>query len=210
MATDAFPGVITDSAALEAVYGAPDAPVMAKEIDHLDAHCRAFIARSPFVAIAAADANGIVDVSPRGGPAGFVRVLDDRRLLIPDAAGNRRVEILHRIVEGGRVGLLFVIPGLPETLRLRGRAVVTDDPDLLSGLDTGGKPARLAIGVSVDVAFLHCAKAFTRSGLWKPDTWTGREGIAKPARIWADHIGMGGVDERAVQELVDDDYANNV
>lgn len=208
--TDGFRDVISDVDALEAVYGAPDAPVQAKEIDHLDEHCRAFIGRSPFVAIAAADQDGLVDVSPRGGPAGFVRVLDDRRLLIPDAAGNRRVEILHRIVEGGRVGLLFVVPGMPESLRLRGHAVVTSDPDLLADLDTGGKPARMAIGVTVDVAFLHCAKAFMRSGLWKPETWTGREGIAKPARIWADHIAMGDVDERAVQELVDDDYANNL
>ncbi len=210
MSTDRFPGVISDAAALEGVYGAPDAPVIAKELDHLDGHCRAFIARSPFVAIAAADAQGVVDVSPRGGPAGFVHVLDDHRLLIPDAAGNRRVEILHRIVDGGGVGLLFVIPGLAETLRLRGRAVVTDDPDLLAALDTGGKPARLAIGVDVNAAFLHCAKAFNRSGLWKPDTWTGREGLASPAQIWADHIDQSGIDERVVQELLDDDYVNNV
>lgn len=202
--------MIDDVDALGAVYGPPMDAVVAKEIDHLDAHCRDFIARSPFVAVAAADADGLVDVSPRGGPTGFVRVLDERRLVIPDASGNRRVEILRRIVEGGRVGLLFVIPGLPETLRLRGSAVVTADPELLDGLETGGKAATLGIGVTVDAAFIHCAKAFMRSGLWKPETWSGRDGLATPARILADHVGMEGLDETVVQGVLDDDYAHGL
>ncbi len=205
-----FRDVLTDVAALEAVYGPPSDPVVAKDIDRLDQHCRDFIARSPFVALAAAGADGLVDVSPRGGPAGFVRVLDDHRLVIPDAAGNRRVELLHRIVSGGRVGLLFVIPGLAETLRIRGSAVVTADRDLLAGLETGGRDATLGIGVTVDAAFLHCAKAFMRSGLWNADTWSGRDGLATPARMLADHIAMADLDERAVQAVLDDDYVNGL
>lgn len=206
----AFPAPIADVSELEAVYGPPMDAVVAKEIDHLDEHCRAFIARSPFVALAAADASGLTDVSPRGGPAGFVRVLDERRLLIPDASGNRRVEILHRIVEGGRVGLLFVIPGLAETLRVRGSAVVTRDTALLEGIETGGRPAELGIGVTVDAAFIHCAKAFIRSGLWKPETWTGREGLATPATMLADHIAMEGFGDDVVQGFLDEDYVSGL
>ena len=180
---DAFPDVITTSAELDAVYGPPAELVQNKAIDHLDEHCRAIIALSPFVAFAAADADGLTDVSPRGGPPGFVRVLDDRRLLIPDASGNRTCDILHRIVEGGRVGMLFMIPGVSETLRIRGTACVTRDPALLDGLETGGKPARLGIGVTVETAFLHCAKAFIRSGLWQPDAWPDASRLARPAQI---------------------------
>jgi len=167
MDTQAIPGVITDVAELEAVYGPPVEAVQQKAIDHLDQHCRRIIALSPFVALAAADRDGLTDVSPRGGPPGFVRVLDERRLVIPDATGNRTCDILHRVVTGGRVGLLFVVPGVAETLRIRGSACVTRDPGLLEGLETGGKPARLAIVVDVQEVFLHCAKAFIRSKLWE-------------------------------------------
>lgn len=210
MDTSAFPDTITAIDELEAVYGPPVEPVQLKAIDRLDAHCRDFIALSPFVALAAADADGLTDVSPRGGPPGFVRVLDDHRLLMPDATGNRTCDILHRIVAGGRVGLLFVIPGMAETLRIRGTACVTRDPALLDGLETGGKPARLGIGIEVETAFLHCAKAFMRSGLWQPETWPAGDGLARPAQIWADHIALPDLGADAVAEFVADDYANGL
>ena len=207
---DAFPDVITTSGELDAVYGPPAELVQNKNIDHLDAHCRAIIALSPFVAFAAADANGLTDVSPRGGPPGFVRVLDDRRLLMPDASGNRTCDILHRIVEGGKVGMLFMIPGVSETLRIRGTACVTRDPALLDGLETGGKPATLGIGVTVETAFLHCAKAFIRSGLWQPDAWPDASRLARPAQIWADHVALPGLDVDELAEYVADGYANDI
>lgn len=207
---DAFPDVIATAAELDAVYGPPAELVQNKNIDRLDEHCRAIIALSPFVAFAAADANGLTDVSPRGGPPGFVRVLDDRRLLIPDASGNKTCDILHRIVEGGRVGLLFMIPGVSETLRIRGTACITRDPALLEGLETGGKPAQLAIGVTVEQAFLHCAKAFIRSGLWQPDAWPDASGLARPAQIWADHVALPGLDVDELAEYVADGYANDI
>lgn len=205
-----FPDQIASVADLEEVYGPPIEAVRRKAIDHLDANCRAFIAAAPFVALAAADAHGLTDVSPRGGPPGFVRVLDEHRLLIPDATGNRTTDILHRIVTGGRVGLLFIIPGQAETLRIRGAACVTRDPDLLEGLETGGKPARLAVGVTVDAAFLHCAKAFMRSGLWKPEQWPDRAGLPTPARMLSDHIALEALDEGGIQDLLDDDYVNGL
>lgn len=210
MHADAIPGVIADVAELEAVYGPPVEAVQQKAIDHLDEHCRRIIGLSPFVALAAADGDGTTDVSPRGGPPGFVRVLDERRLVVPDATGNRTCDILHRIVAGGGVGLLFVVPGVAETLRVRGAACVTRDPGLLEGLETGGKPARLAIVVTVEAAFLHCAKAFIRSSLWQPDTWPEAGALPKPAQIWADHIAMDGLDVDAVDAFVAADYRDEL
>lgn len=210
MESPPFPGLVTDIGDLESVYGPPVELVRKKAIDHLDAHCRAFIERSPFVAVAAADADGVVDVSPRGGPAGFVRVLDPKRILIPDATGNRTLDVLHRVVSGGRVGLLFVIPGLSETLRIRGDAYVTRDPEILDGLETGGKPARLGIGVVVETAFLHCAKAFIRSDLWHPERWPSTDGLARPAQIYVDHAALPEFDTAAMQALLDDEYANEL
>ncbi len=204
-----FPNVITAVDDLEAVYGPPADAVQQKCIDQLDEHCRVLIAHAPFVLIAAADSTG-VDVSPRGGPAGFVRVLDDHRLIIPDAAGNKTTDVLHRIVNGGSVGLLFVIPGRNETLRVRGQACVTRDAELLEGLQTGGKPAVLGIGVIVETAFQHCAKAFMRSGLWQPDQWPARDALPKPARVWTDHIALNEVDEALVEAFVADDYEHNL
>jgi PPOX class probable FMN-dependent enzyme len=210
MDTPPFPGIVTDVDDLESVYGPPVELVRKKAIDHLDTHCRAFIERSPFLAIAAADGAGVVDVSPRGGPAGFVRVLDPKRVVVPDATGNRTLDILHRVVSGGRVGLLFVIPGLSETLRIRGDAYVTRDPALLDGLETGGKPARLGIGIVVETAFLHCAKAFIRSDLWRPDRWPDTGGLAKPAQIFADHAALPEYDAGSMQALLDDEYLNQL
>lgn len=205
-----FPGAITTTADLEQVYGEPMGAAVEKTIDRLDEHCRAFIERSPFLVLGAAGADGRIDVSPRGGPAGFVRILDERRLLIPDATGNRRLDVLHRIVEDGAVSLLFLIPGVGETLRVRGTACVTRDEALLDGLETGGAPARMGIGVTVAEAYLHCAKAFMRSGLWRPESWTGADGLASPARIWADHVALEGLDEGAVQAFLDEDYASGL
>ena len=205
-----FRHVITSMDGLEAVYGPPAELVRNKYIDRLDEHCRAIIALSPFVAIAAANDRGTTDVSPRGGPPGFVRVVDDRRLLVPDATGNHTCDILHHIVSGGRVGLLFTIPGVSETLRIRGTACVTRDPAMLKGLQTGGAPARLAIGVTVEAAFLHCAKAFIRSGLWQPETWPDASGLARPAQIWADHVAQPGLDVDELEHEIDDSYINEI
>jgi PPOX class probable FMN-dependent enzyme len=204
-----FDDVLVSADELTALYGAPVEAVTNKIIDRLDSHCRDFIARAPFVLVATAGAGGDCDVSPKGGAPGFVQVLDERRLAIPDAPGNRLVYSLRNIVETGRVGLLFLIPGLEETLRINGRACVTRDAALLERLAEGGKPPRLALGVQVEEAFLHCAKAFKRSALWRPDAWPAVDGLAAPAQIWRDHMALDLTTED-VQELVDDDYANNL
>jgi uncharacterized protein len=205
----AFGDVLASADELAAMYGAPVEAVTSKIIDRLDGHCRDFIGRAPFVLVATADADGNCDVSPKGGAPGFVQVLDEQRLAIPDAPGNKLVYSLRNIVHTGRVGLLFLIPGLEETLRVNGRACVTRDPALLDRFTGEAKSPKLAVGVQVDEAFLHCAKAFKRSSLWRPEEWAGADGLASPAQIWRDHMALE-LTTQEVQEFVDEDYTNNL
>lgn len=205
-----FRDAILSSEELAEVYGPPMENILDKIIDRLDSHCRDFIALAPFVLVATADADGRCDVSPKGGPPGFVRVLDEKRLVLPDAPGNRIIDSLRNIVATGRAGLLFVIPGMEETLRVNGRAFLTHDPELLGSLEGAGKPPKVGVGVQVEEAYLHCAKAFKRSGLWQSDEWPDASGLARPAEIWRDHIALAEVSLEAVDELVDEDYRDNL
>jgi uncharacterized protein len=204
-----FSDVIGSADELADLYGPPVEAVVSKIIDHLDRHCRDFIASSPFVLVATADERGNCDVSPKGGAPGFVSVLDERRLAIPDAPGNRLVYSLRNVVAGRRAGLLFVIPGMEETLRVNGRAWLTRDPEVLEPLAAGAKAPKVAIGVEVEEAFLHCAKAFKRSALWRPADWPDRAGLASAAQIWRDHMALD-MTTQDVQDFVDDDYENNL
>ena len=205
----AFVDVVASAEEVAALYGAPVEAVLSKVIDRVDRHCRDFIARSPFVLVATADEAGNCDVSPKGGAPGFVAVLDENRLAIPDAPGNRLVYSLRNVVASGRVGLLFLIPGIEETLRVNGRAWLTRDQALLDLLAQDAKPPKVAIGVEVEETFLHCAKAFKRSALWRPAEWPDPAGLATPAQIWRDHMALD-MTTQEVQEFVDDDYTNNL
>lgn len=154
--------------ALRALHDAPSDIVRRKTIDRLDAHCRSFIARSPFLLLGTARRDGRADVSPRGDPPGFVKVLDDTTLLIPDRPGNNLLDSLANIVENPEVGLLFLVPGFDETLRVNGAAEISIDPQDLARLEVEGKRPKLALRVAVREAFLHCAKSFRRARLWDP------------------------------------------
>jgi PPOX class probable FMN-dependent enzyme len=204
-----FDDVLASADEITALYGDPVEAVVSKIIDHLDGHCRDFIALSPFVLVATADEAGNCDVSPKGGAPGFVSVLDAKRLAIPDAPGNRLAYSLRNVVASGRAGLLFIIPGMEETLRVNGRAWLTRDPEVLEPLAAGARPPKVAIGVAVQEAFLHCAKAFKRSALWRPADWPDRSGLASAARIWRDHMALD-LTTQDVQQFVDDDYKNNL
>lgn len=193
---------------LREVYPAPAERSVLKEVDRLDHHCRAFIALSPFVLISSSDADGGCDASPKGGPPGFVTVLDDHRLLIPDATGNRRLDSLQNMLENPRVGLLFLIPTMGEVLRVNGHVELSRDPELLQGLQTGGRPAKLALIVTVAVAYLHCAKSIIRSKLWKTESWPDAEELPSAAEILNDHIGIG--DVAASAAALQESYAQRV
>src|SRR3954469_9234885 len=150
---------LTSAADLRDHYRPPAARSLDKEVDHLDDHCRDFIAHAPFVVLASVAADGRVDVSPKGGPAGFVVVLDDHRLAIPDMAGNNRLDSMSNIVSAGAVALLFMVPGVDETMRVNGVASISVDPDVLARCPINDMPAHAAIVVTVHTAFIHCAKA---------------------------------------------------
>ena len=179
---------ITTLPALRQLYGAARERSLKKEVPSLDAHAVRFIALSPFVVLASSDAGGQMDASPRGGDAGFVKVLDAQTLLVPDAPGNNRLDTLENIVATGRLGTLFMVPGFDETLRVNGRAVLSTDPaDLALCADARRTPA-LVIRLTVESVYLHCAKAFMRSGLWDASRHTDRAQLPSMAEMLRDQI----------------------
>jgi PPOX class probable FMN-dependent enzyme len=198
----AFRKPVTSEAELRALIGKPSNLALAKEHRTLDAHCRAFIARSPFLLLATSGSTGQCDVSPKGDAPGFVLVLDELRLLIPDRPGNKRLDGMQNLLQNPHVGLIFLIPGVEETLRVNGRAWIVRDE--VARCEAKGKVPTLGIGVEVEEAFLHCAKAFKRSGLWEPARWPALDGLAAPAQMLYDHMQPPGKTvadvERALQE----------
>lgn len=166
----------------------PSVLAEAKVLDRLDGHCRRFIALSPFLVIGTASADAQADVSPRGDAPGFVRVEDERTLLVPDRPGNRRFDSFRNILENPEVGLLFMIPGVDETLRINGRAHIVAEPARLAGSAVNGKSPHFGLEVAVREAFLHCSKAFVRSRLWSPDSHAAPGSLPSLGRMLADQI----------------------
>lgn len=160
---------VMDEAALRALFPATHTLAALKCLDALDVHAQEFIRRAPFLCIGTQNAAGRADVSPRGDPPGFVRILDDRTLAIPDRPGNNRLDTQSNILANPSVGLLFMIPGFDDTLRVNGQAQLSTDPELLAPMAVNGRVPTLAIVVAVTEVFLHCAKAFRRSRLWDPE-----------------------------------------
>jgi uncharacterized protein len=163
--------VVTTERELRELYGRPGDRAVAKERPTLNEDCRAFIAHAPFLVMGTAGADGRCDVSPKGDAPGFVQVLDDRHLAIPDRLGNNRLDGMRNIVENGHVGLIFFIPGREDTLRVNGRARIVRDEALLERLAVAGKRPVTALLVEVEQCFMHCARAFKRAGLWEPARW---------------------------------------
>ena len=175
---------VTTVEQLEALYGLPSGAAVVKEIDHVSAEYRTFIEAAPFFVLASNGPEG-VDCSPRGDEPGFVRVADERTLLIPDRRGNNRIDSLRNIVRDPRVSLLFLIPGVGETLRVIGRAAISTDPALLDGFVFAGKTPRAVIVVSVERVYYQCSKAILRSKLWEPETKVERTSLPSNGTILA-------------------------
>jgi PPOX class probable FMN-dependent enzyme len=200
-----FADVISSEDALRAVVGLPAPRAVNKEIAQLDAHCRTLISRSPFILISSCDAQGRLDVSPKGDPAGFVQVLDDRTIAIPDRPGNRRADTFGNVLQNPRVGMLFIIPGRQETLRVNGRAIIVRDRNLRERMAVGGKVPELALVVTVEEAFVHCGKCVIRSGLWDKASWPDLEGLPSHARCLVDQAKLADSVE-AIQDALDRGY----
>lgn len=186
---------IENAGRLRETYGAPSERSLKKQLSRLDKHCRDFIARSPFVVIASADTSGRCDASPKGDAPGFVRVMNDETLLIPDRLGNNRVDTLGNLITRPGIGLIFFVPGINETLRVNGRARVTTNPALLDPLAVNGKVPRSGILVAAEEIYFHCGKALIRSDLWNPDKQIGHSDFPSLGRILADQIGGISVEE---------------
>ena len=180
---------------LREAYGAPSERAVKKQLARLDKHCRDFIALSPFLVIASSDPSGRCDASPKGDAPGFVQVVDDETLLIPDRLGNNRVDTLGNLLARPGVGLIFFVPGVNETLRVNGRAKVTMEPALLDPFAVNGKVPRSGILVAVEEVYFHCGKALIRSDLWNPAKQIPRAQFPSLGRIIADQIGGVSVEE---------------
>lgn len=177
-------------AELRALYGPPSELAARKSLTRFDEHCRQFIARSPFLCLSSAAADGAADVSPRGDAPGFVRVLDDRTLFIPDRLGNNRIDSLMNLLQNPHVGVLFLIPGVDETLRVNGLARVVLRSELLDECAVNGKTPRTGLLIEVREAFLQCAKALRRSRLWSDDYRLPRDKIPTLGKMLVDQIGL--------------------
>jgi PPOX class probable FMN-dependent enzyme len=177
--------LVTSFAQLEALYGKPSGPAVVKEIDHISDGYRRLIEAAPFVAIATCGPEGL-DCSPKGDPAGFVHILDDRTLAIPDRPGNNRIDGFRNIMRDPRIALLFLIPGVGETLRVNGRAAISIDPGLMAKFAINGKLPRSVMIVHIESIFFHCSKAIVRAKLWDEATRVDRRSLPSTGAIIAE------------------------
>ncbi len=179
---------VTNQTELRTVYREPAARAVQKVLDHLDAHCRNFIALSPFCILSSAGADGRADASPRGDPPGFVKVLDEKTLLLPDRPGNNQVDSLQNIVENPCIGLLFFVPGMDETLRVKGKAEIVTDTELLEPMAVKRRAPLSGLRITVEEAFLHCGRALIRARLWDPEVQIDRSSYPTYGQVLADQI----------------------
>ena len=204
-----FKDVVTDPVQFRELMGEPPPPCVAKTLASLDRHCRTFIARSPFVLIASASARGRMDVSPKGDAPGFVRVLDDKTLAVPDRPGNRRADTFTNVLESPTVGLIFLIPGKSETLRISGRAQIVRDADLRESMAVRGKTPDFALVVEVEEAFFHCSKCVVRSNLWTPQAWPALDGLPTLAQTMVDAAALP-MPVEALEAIIKQDEAERL
>jgi PPOX class probable FMN-dependent enzyme len=192
---------ISSEAELRGYYQLPKERTILKEMNQLDRHAKRFISLSPFAVLSTASDEGSLDASPRGGVPGFVQVLNVTTLIIPDSKGNNRLDSLSNIVQTGAAGLLFLIPGMDETLRVNGNAYISAAPDLLSGFIPEKQPIATCIVLEVKQVFLHCAKALMRSGLWNTASQIDRGIMPSMGEMLKDQIGHNGEAETREQML---------
>ena len=198
--------LIGDETALRGLYQPPLELALLKQLDRLDAHCRNFLAQSPFAVIGSTRAGRGTDVSPRGDAPGFARVLDDHTIAIPDRPGNNRLDTMSNIVGDAEVGLLFFIPGIDETLRINGSARLSQEPELLAAAAVNGREPRLVIVVTVREVFLHCGKALKRSRLWQDDYRVDKRDFPSLGRMIVEQTKTAKVTVEQAEAVIDEGY----
>ena len=197
---------ITSRAELRAVYKPPGEGAVKKVLPALDRHCLDFIALSPFCVLSTSGADGRLDASPKGGAPGFLQVQDAATLLLPDWPGNNRLDSLENILDNPHVGLLLLVPGMDETLRVNGQAQISTDPEVRARFAVKGKLPLSVLVIAVEEAYLHCARALWRSDLWNPDTRIDRAQLPTMGQMLADQV--AGYDAAAVDKLIADNRHN--
>ncbi|MDG5471906.1 pyridoxamine 5'-phosphate oxidase family protein [Jeotgalibacillus sp. ET6] len=205
-----FDKKVTTIRQLEAIIGEPGKLAKNKVIPAIDRHCRTFISKSPFLVMSTSDEKGRCDASPRGDFPGFVHVLNEKTLIIPERPGNKRVDSMRNLLINPGIGLLFFIPGLGETLRVNGKAQLIQDEEILSQLAFKGKEPLLAIAVEVEECFIHCAKAFRRSGLWDPDSWPAGQELPSAAKMIIEHAKIEDHTTEQMKQRLEDGYLNRL
>jgi uncharacterized protein len=205
-----FNNLIESEEELRSLIGFPSELVKRKAINHIDHHCKNFIAKSPFLVISTSDKSGFCDVSPRGDHPGFVEVLNEKYLVIPERPGNKRMDTMLNILSNPQVGLQFMIPGLGETLRINGKASLVRDPRLLEQMAAKGKVPLIGIGIEVEECYMHCAKAFIRSGLWEPSTWPEKDSLPSAAKIIYEHANLPESSPETVEKGLKESYAQRL
>lgn len=205
-----FKEIVTSQEELRSLMGYPSPLAENKVISVLDQHCRNFISLSPLLFLSTADRDGHCDVSPRGGNPGFVRVLDETHLIVPEYPGNRRLDTLRNLLENPHAGLIFLIPGLGETLRVNGRSCIVRDGDLMESMNVQGRAPVLGIGMEVMECYLHCAKSFRRSAVFRPETWPERSAWPNISEALADHTDLKDVTVGQVAEALQESYAKRL
>jgi uncharacterized protein len=199
---------IETASELTCVYGEPTVLAKKKNLDYIDAHARAFIERSPFLVLSTADAAGWPDSSPRGDPPGFVAVEEPRTLLVPDRPGNNRVDSFNNVITNPKVGLLFLVPGHPHSLRVNGTARLLNDEELCKRFAVQGRAARAVLEVTALEVFFHCGKSLIRSRVWEPAQWPDRTGLASLGSVLADQIGT--IDKTTAETMVAESIAKRL
>jgi PPOX class probable FMN-dependent enzyme len=191
-------------------YAPPGETVVRKVIDHIDEHARNFIGLSPFCCIATADGDGRVDVSPRGDVPGFVQVLDEHRLFLPDRRGNNRLDSMQNILDNPHVGMVFFIPGFLDVLRVNGAAAVAAPQELLEASAVEGKVPKAGLLVTAEEVFMHCGRAVKRGRLWDPDAQQPRSALPRIGEVIRDHVGADTELGRTMNTNAEDVYLNQL
>jgi hypothetical protein len=202
-------GQLKTEDALRTVYPQPSGGALGKQLDWIDPHSRRFIELSPFLCIGSSRPDGLADVSPRGGEPGFVQVLDERRLALPDRPGNNRLDTLTNIAHAPAVGLLFFLPGFEEMLRINGLATTSVEPELMARFVVDGKPPRSVLVVEVKEVYLHCTKALRRSALWNPDNHVPRDALPSFGEMLRDQMKLD-VAPTLIDTALEDDAKKNL
>ncbi|MDQ0220678.1 pyridoxamine 5'-phosphate oxidase family protein [Peribacillus cavernae] len=195
---------------LRSLLGLPGALAENKVIDYLDEDCVDFLSKSPFLILSSANSAGRCDSSPRGDAPGFIHIIDQNHLVIPERPGNRRLDSIRNIMENRQIGLLFLIPGLDETLRINGAATIIRDEKILAKMQANGKTPLIGIAVQVEECFIHCGKAFKRSALWNEDAWLENASLPSAAKMLAAHAKLPHMNEQVVATSLEDTYTKRL